>query len=184
MDKLKNTCLEKYGVDNVRKSKEIKDKIKSTNIEKYGFENVFQSEFIKDKIKTTNIEKYGVENIYQANIDSTSGYKWKDYEFPSGEIIQYQGYENKLFDELLKEYTENEFITERKNMPEIWYIGTDNKQHRYFPDVYIPKTNTIYEVKSEYTLNVEYKKNELKFQAVKRCWLQFCSESILEFKQE
>ena len=58
-------------------------------------------------------------------------------------------------------------------MPEIWYIGTDNKQHRYFPDVYIPKTNTIYEVKSEYTLNVNLEINELKFQAVKSAGYNF-----------
>ena len=58
-------------------------------------------------------------------------------------------------------------------MPEIWYIGTDNKQHRYFPDVYIPKTNTIYEVKSEYTLNINLEINKLKFQAVKDAGYNF-----------
>ena len=51
-------------------------------------------------------------------------------------------------------------------MPEFWYKDAGGKKHRYFPDVYIPKTNTIYEVKSEYTLNINLEGNELKFQSV------------------
>ena len=58
-------------------------------------------------------------------------------------------------------------------MPEFWYIGLDDKTHRYFPDMYRPKTNTIYEVKSEWTLNLEYDTNILKFQAVKDAGYNF-----------
>ena len=80
----KSTCLEKYGVDNISKSKNIKNKIKQTKFEKYGSENynnieknkqtcsekygcdsVFQNENVKDKIKETNLEKYGCENPNQ-----------------------------------------------------------------------------------------------------------------------
>lgn len=46
----------------INKDKQIRDKIKETNLSKYGVENPFQSEFIKDKIKATNLEKYGVTN--------------------------------------------------------------------------------------------------------------------------
>lgn len=38
-EKVKQTVLEKYGVDNVFKSPEIKEKIKETNLIKYGREN-------------------------------------------------------------------------------------------------------------------------------------------------
>lgn len=60
-NKYKKTCLEKYGVDNSSKNKEIQDKWKKTNKEKYGCENVFQNEKIKEKIKETNLKNHGVE---------------------------------------------------------------------------------------------------------------------------
>ena len=119
------------------------------------------------------MKRYGVSNYAQSGLDTTSGYRWKEFEMPSGEIVKYQGYENKLFDELLLEYKEDEIITSRKDIPEIWYIGIDGKKHRYFPDVYAPSTNTIYEVKSEYTLNVNKEINELKFEAVKDAGYNF-----------
>ena len=64
-EKAKETCFEKYGVDNVFKFREIKDDIKKSNLEKYGNEFYFSSEEGKDKVKKTILEKYGVENIAQ-----------------------------------------------------------------------------------------------------------------------
>jgi hypothetical protein len=92
---------------------------------------------------------------------------------PSGEIRLIQGYENLLIDELLESFDEFDILTDKKDMPEFWYIGEDDKEHRYFPDVYIPKTNTIYEVKSEYTLNANKTRNELKFNAVRNSTYEF-----------
>ncbi len=43
-----------------------KNKIKQTNLERYGVENPFQSESIKSKIKQTNLEEYGVEGYTQS----------------------------------------------------------------------------------------------------------------------
>ena len=78
IEKCKQTCLEKYGVDNASKSdivkqkilqsngginpfakKDIKEKIRKTNFEKYGVEYVSQAKIIKEKIRKTNLEKYG-----------------------------------------------------------------------------------------------------------------------------
>jgi hypothetical protein len=76
--KRKQTNIEKYGVENVGKTKKAKDnhknfynnetlvsetieKIKQTNIEKYGVDNPMKSDEIKEKMKQINIEKYGVE---------------------------------------------------------------------------------------------------------------------------
>jgi hypothetical protein len=44
---------------------------------------------------------------------------------------------------------------------------TDGRVHRYYPDFYIPKENLIIEVKSQYTLDVQWDKNQAKFNAVK-----------------
>lgn len=64
-DKVKNTCLEKYGVENPFQSTEIKEKSKRTSLEKYGVEFPSKSELIKQKQKDTCLEKYGVENVFQ-----------------------------------------------------------------------------------------------------------------------
>lgn len=174
------------------KSSIITDKVKETNLERYGFENVSFNQEVKDKIRNAQLNlndeekkvkemkrretcfiKYGVSHQMQTGLYTNSGYKWKEYILPSNETIKIQGYENKLLDELLQEYTEDEIITERRLMPEFWYIGLDDKTHRYFPDMFIPKTNTIYEVKSEWTLNLEYDTNNLKFQSVKDAGYNF-----------
>lgn len=59
-DKVKATCLERYGVENSYQSDTIKEKIKQTNLERYGVENVQQNTAVKQKTKQTMIEKYGV----------------------------------------------------------------------------------------------------------------------------
>ena len=66
-DKIKNTCLKKYGVDNAAKARDIQSKMKNTCLEKYGTKNIFSSEIGKKKIKETLLKKYGVENPQQNN---------------------------------------------------------------------------------------------------------------------
>lgn len=61
-EKYIKTSLEKYGVDNPSKTKEVFEKRTKTNIERFGCENVFQNEEIKNKIKNILLEKYTVTN--------------------------------------------------------------------------------------------------------------------------
>lgn len=65
MNKMKETMLKKYGVEYANQSEEVKEKIKNTNLEKYGCEYGLQSEEVKEKRKITNLEKYGYENPLQ-----------------------------------------------------------------------------------------------------------------------
>ena len=58
----RETCIEKWGVDNPSKVKEIKDKVKETNIKKFGHEWATKSDLIKEKIKDKFIENWGVDN--------------------------------------------------------------------------------------------------------------------------
>ena len=60
---IKESCIEKYGVDNVAKAKAVQDKMKSTCLERYGVENALQNASIRDKVKSTCLERYGVENV-------------------------------------------------------------------------------------------------------------------------
>ena len=61
-NKSKQTCLEKYGVDNPAKLEENKEKVKQTCLKKYGTISTTQCKEIRDKIKQTCLEKYGVDN--------------------------------------------------------------------------------------------------------------------------
>lgn len=88
-DKIKATCVEKYGVENPFQAKEFKDKIKANCVEKYGVEHLsqlqevkdkkveaclkkfgetsfFKTEAVKDKIKATCVKKFGVEYASQS----------------------------------------------------------------------------------------------------------------------
>ena len=61
-ERRKETCIEKWGVDNPSKSKDIKDKVMKTNIDRYGHEWATKSKEVKDKIKDKFIENWGVDN--------------------------------------------------------------------------------------------------------------------------
>lgn len=64
-DKIKSTCLKRYGVESSNQSDIVKNKMKHTLIEHYGVDNCQKCKSISDKtIKTrhkNNLEKYGVE---------------------------------------------------------------------------------------------------------------------------
>jgi len=59
--KTKATIREKYGVENVFQSSEIKDKIKKTNQEKYGADFPNQNPVIFNKVKETNLKNLKVQ---------------------------------------------------------------------------------------------------------------------------
>jgi hypothetical protein len=72
------SVMNKYGVDNVSKVKEIidkkviiitdemKEKQKKTCLEKYGVDNAMKCDAIKEKTKQTLINKYGVSNLMES----------------------------------------------------------------------------------------------------------------------
>ena len=60
-EQIKNTLLEKYGVDNISKSDYFRTKMKDHNLEMYGVEYYFQSDDYEKKNKKTLQEKYGVD---------------------------------------------------------------------------------------------------------------------------
>lgn len=74
----------------------------------------------------------------------------RDYIFKSGRKEKIQGYEDRGIDLLLNTYNEDDIIINPFQLIKVFYLE-DNKNHRYFPDIYIPKENLIIEVKSKYT---------------------------------
>lgn len=199
-DKIKKTNLMKFGVSNVSHNKDIllkkernnmmkygkahtlqlddvKNKIKETNLERYGFVHHTQSPIIQYEIKQRNLKKYGVSHPMQlpeiAEKQQKSCYHNKEYLWKTGETSILQGNEPQVLLELETQgFTYNEILTDKKDMPEIYYT-LNNKRHRYFPDFYIPKENLIIEVKSQWTLELHKDKNQAKFQAVKKAGFNF-----------
>lgn len=67
-NKCKETCIKKYGVDNVAKNNDIKQKQKNTNIKKYGYSSPLLNKDIKEKTKNTNIAVYRDEISQRSDI--------------------------------------------------------------------------------------------------------------------
>ena len=58
-DKIKKTCLERYGVTNNMLLNSFKEQREKTWKNKYGTDHPLKSDIIKDKIKNTCLSKYG-----------------------------------------------------------------------------------------------------------------------------
>jgi hypothetical protein len=89
-EKMKDTCLFKYGVDSYMKTDEFKEKSKKTNLEKYGVEYPLQSRIILNKMINTNNDKYGVDFVFQNDniknkIKKSKKIKYDDYYFNNRE---------------------------------------------------------------------------------------------------
>lgn len=141
-----NRIYQKYNGRHFTQTKEYWDVCKQNNIKKYGYEHISQ-----------------VPEIFEKMMNSR--YKKKKYEFPSGKIITYQGYEDKALDFLLfLGYKEEDIIINKKQMYPIFY-EYNNKKHRYYPDIFIKSKKLFIEVKSSYTMLSNLFINKLKANA-------------------
>jgi len=60
-NKARDTIQSKYGVNNISKSIEIKEKKRKTTLRRFGVDNPMKNKNIKDKIEQTNLNRYGVK---------------------------------------------------------------------------------------------------------------------------
>jgi hypothetical protein len=65
-EKIRKTCLSKYGVKNVSELKETKNKVKETIKNKYGSNSYPESQDFKEKYKKTCLSKYGSEHYFSS----------------------------------------------------------------------------------------------------------------------
>jgi hypothetical protein len=213
--KLRETCTEKYGVDNYMKVSEIKLKVRQTqvtftlerlnevvgdNLVGYYHENTLNREtriqyhciccnalyektfrMIEEggglvckeccdagkyeKIRQSMKTQHGVEyslQVPELNDKATfKGLNYKKYIGPSGKMYNCQGYEPFALYLVFLEYTDEDIITSKQKVPEIWWIDGDGKEHRYYIDIYIPKEKRMIEVKSDYRYKMD--KDKLEF---------------------
>jgi hypothetical protein len=161
----KQTCLKNFGVENPTQSEVIRNKSKQTSINKYGTEHPHQSQIVKNKTEETCLKRYGVKNPSQDAkiLEKTfkNAFRLKSYIFPSGNSINYQGYENYALDELLLTINEDDLISGCENVPKIWFYDIVGKKHIHFVDFFIPKLNKCIEVKSTFTFDKGIKKDNI-----------------------
>lgn len=149
-EKKKNTLKERYGDENYNNSNARKNTLK----EKYGDEN-FNNQQKKEE---TCLNKYGVrhtnQNLEIMNKIQKSGFNLK---FHENMDLYYRGSYEKDFLDFC--FSNNILVSDFKDH---LYYSHNNKKHRYYPDFYHEKTNTIIEIKSEYTFESDYDINILK----------------------
>ena len=123
-----------------------------------------------EKHLKTMLERYGVKNALHHpelfyKLQKTS-FKWKQFVFPSGRIVEVQGYEHFAIRDLLKKYKEHDIKCGKhsKEVPRVKYIFED-KNRVYYPDIYIASMNKIVEVKSMFTYNKRLEQNLAKKKA-------------------
>ena len=135
------TCMEKYGVDNPIKTKEIQGKIKENLISKYGSVEASYKERVA-KAMETNLQKYGYKSNFQeedfhekaiSKQISTYGrpiysrtYIYNDICFDSSWELAYYIW-----------LTDAKIEFTYQPQCNFYYMGSDNKQHQYFPDFYV-----------------------------------------------
>ncbi len=116
--KFEQTSLENWGTKNPNHSDIIKNKIKETNLEKYGVEHPSELEFFKEKAKSTNIQRYGVSNPmfvdeFKEKIKETNLEKYgENYPIQNREIYITKYLKNKRFQ---SSYEEDFIILCEKN---------------------------------------------------------------------
>ena len=86
--KRKETCIEKYGVDNPKKSKEVLDREKEGIKNKWGGKHYMYNKEVVDKFKSTMLEKHGVEWAQQSKEISDKSVKTFRENDNRDEIIQ------------------------------------------------------------------------------------------------
>ena len=156
-EQIKQTNLFKYGVENPQQNSDIRNKNYETNFKKYGVKHYLETPEFREKVIKTNLERYNVphhsQNAEVADTMLKSSYNKKQYNLPSGKLLDYQGYENFSLDRLLyfEKICEDSIITNRKDVPVIWYSDINNKRRRHYVDIYIPSQNRCIEVKSTWT---------------------------------
>lgn len=156
-EQIKQTNLLKYGVENPQQNKDIKNKTCDTNLLKFKCKSPLGDSIVQKKSIQTNLLRYGVphhsQNAEVAETMLKGAYNKKQYKLPSGKILDYQGYENFALDRLLRveKISEDNIITNRKDVPVIWYTDINNKKRRHYVDIFIPSQNRCIEVKSTWT---------------------------------
>ena len=134
LNKYKQTCLEKYGVESNLNIPEVKEKIKQTCLEKYGVEFATQADVVKEKIKQTCLKRYGVPNGggSKQSLDKIANTKRKNHSFTTSKPEENLYKEIKsIYPSVIRQYKES--------------------RYPYNCDFYIPELDMFIELQGSWT---------------------------------
>jgi len=165
--------IQKWQRDNKEEYHEQRKEISNRNSVKEAISQAHKELWRNAAYKQLQCEKFSKGQLKRwSNVKNMIKFeqygKYKNYSLPSGRVVRIQGYEPQALDILLESFPESDIIIGVANINnEIGKIAyTQNeKEHRYYPDFYIKSTNTIIEVKSQWTFDKWKEKNLAKQQA-------------------
>jgi hypothetical protein len=129
-EKRKRTNLEKWGVDNVAKSDEIKKRQEKTNLEKWGFKSTFQNELVRSKWHENVKIKWGVDHPFQLKSVKEKSMQTSIDKWGKPHFVQSSYYKEKLnaigFSDKLRWIYLNKHIEKYKNF-DLDFINLDGR---------------------------------------------------------
>lgn len=151
-EKYTKTCLDKYGVEHSFKHKEVQKKRLKTLEDNYGVDNPFKSKVVKERIKEVNINKFGVENPSQSpEINEKKRHTY---------VVNY-GVEHPRKN---KDFVERQSKTRMVNY---WNSLTDDQRNSYlnleeiYQKEHVENEHTISYICQKYGLSYNYTKSKL-----------------------
>lgn len=118
------TCMQRYGVDNPRKSERIKKKIQQTWNEKYGVKHPSHIKDYREKVENTNLRKYGVKYHSQSELGKRQRRQTKLIRNTLKPKLVYKEYSKNYW---LKQELNGCRINSNQNLPNQWSQGTPQK---------------------------------------------------------
>lgn len=111
--KIRKSFKDKYQVDYPMQLEESKNKVKKNNLEKYGVEHYSQTEEFKNKVKKTSLDKYGVGNYTQTKECQDKISKTTEERYGVSNVFKSEEIKNKIKKTNLNKYgVENYTLTE------------------------------------------------------------------------
>lgn len=154
------------------------DKHKATVMARYGVPSVMLVPKVQRKRRATCRKNYGVDHALQ-NKDVydemvTSSFGWHRYRL-GRRTVHVQGYEPQALDWIRGKGVKPSQIHcgRGADVPTIRYSYEGVRGLKYFPDIWIPHLNRLVEVKSDYTLSFDLKRNLAKRDAAIRAGYDF-----------
>lgn len=157
--KIKMSMMKKYGVDSFSKTSMFSVRSRNTHFKRTGYDHQSHSPISIAKTRETWIEKYGVDHpmknseVLQRVLEKV--HKFREVTLPSGKTVKLQGYEPEALFKLLESYDESDIVIAKSDITKIIgkikYTDLCGITRTYFPDFYIMSENKIVEVKSTWT---------------------------------
>ena len=156
---IKETILQKYGVDNISKSGYFYEKMKAHNLEKYGVEHYMQSSEFKNKSQKSCIEKYGTKHYSQTEKFQKG---MKEHNFEKYGVEHYS--QTSEFKEKIKKTCIKRYGVEH-HMQSLEVFEKQQRNSYYFKDYILPSGKIArvqgYEPRALDELLLTYKEEDL-----------------------